>query len=237
MRTYAMLLAFLGLTIAPPSAGQDFPVPFDGLATDMAMNALHSSMLNSMLEQNDDEPATETRAAVETGYAASAAVSAQAQRQFIAFVRETSGAAGAEAVELEFRKASPSQIWAGMVAGDGLRPGDAVDAVAGYWMLNWIIANRAHETDFDTRPILIQARLALSQNGGFRALTEAQRQELSEVLMMNFLIQQAVYSDAVAKGNEPMQAALADAAVARFRNEAGVDLRAITVTDRGFASR
>lgn len=231
------LIAFLHLAIGAPAAAQDFPYPFQGLATDMAMNALHSSVLNSMLPQDEDTPAATPAPAVETRYRASPSVSAKAQRQFIAFIEQTSGKAGAEAVKKEFSKTSPTQLWASKVAGEGLKPGDAVDAIAGYWMLNWIIANTAHETSFDTKPVLKQVRFVLARDAGFRAMTQAQRQELSEILMMNFLIQLAVYEDAVSTGNRLMLAKLADAAVARFRNEASVDLRALKVTSQGFSPR
>ncbi|WP_430441017.1 DUF6683 family protein [Shinella sp.] len=70
-----------------------------------------------------------------------------------------------------------------------VKPGDAVDAVAAYWILNWIIANQAHDEEFSTKPALDQVRAAFMGSPRFRKLSEAQRQELSEVLMMNFLIQ------------------------------------------------
>lgn len=232
-----ILTAFLQLAIGAPAAAQDFPYPFQGLATDMAMNALHSSVLNSMLPQDDAPSAAASAPAVDTRYRAMPSVSAKAQRQFIAFIEQTSGKAGAEAVKKEFSKTSPTQLWANKVADEGLKPGDAVDAIAGYWMLNWIIANTAHDSNFDTKPVLNQVRQVLSRDASFRAMTQAQRQELSEVLMMNFLIQLAVYEDAVSTGNTLMLAQLADAAVARFRNEASVDLRALKVTQRGFAPR
>ncbi|WP_160172825.1 hypothetical protein [Devosia sp. LC5] len=55
--------------------------------------------------------------------------------------------------------------------------------------------------------------------------------------MMNFLVQYAVYDNAVAVGDTRMINELGDAAVARFEREAGIDLRSIEPTPAGFAER
>lgn len=109
--------------------------------------------------------------------------------------------------------------------------------LAGYWILNWIIANQAHDQEFSTGPVLDQVRAALVGSPRFTRLSEAQRQELSEVLMMNFLVQQAVYSQAVTAEDKDLLRQLSAAAVARFSNEAGVNLRSIELTAAGFAAR
>ncbi len=236
LRTIALAL-LVSVSITPPVLSQDYM--FQGLAADIAMNTLHSTLLNATLQgsmdEREDSPAAGN--ADLTSYDSSPQVSKKAKDQFLAFIHETSGPAGVAAVKAEFDKRSPVELWAGMVSKDGLRPGDAVDAVAGYWMLNWIIANQAHEQEFSTKPVVDQVRAALVGSSQFRRLSEAQRQELSEVLMMNFLVQQAVYSQAVTSGDTGMLARLSDAAVARFSNEAGVDLRTIKPTAAGFAAK
>lgn len=235
MIKWTALCAFLAALLTAPVAAQDYA--FQGFAADMAMATLHASVRDLSIAEEADATAPTKGAGVVTGYRPSAAVSEKAQRQFIAFLRQTSCDAGAFAAADTFARAHPSEIWTGLVAMNGLRSGDAVDAIAGYWMLNWIIANRAHDADFDTAPILRQVRTALASDPQFPRLTEAERQEMSEILMMNFLVQHAVYSDAVVTGNSTMLAQLGNAAVARFKQEAGVDLRALAVTPQGFAAR
>lgn len=234
IRTFAV---FALLSLSSPGIAQDYP--FQGLAADITMNTLHNTLLNATLqshgekEANDDAPGKADR----TRYDRDPRVTERAERQFLDFISKTSGPAGAATVKAEFAKRGPVELWASMVSKDGLKAGDAVDAVAGYWILNWIIANQAHDQEFPTGPVLDQVRAALVGSPRFTRLSEAQRQELSEVLMMNFLVQQAVYSQAVTAEDKDMLRQLSAAAVARFSNEAGVDLRSIELTAAGFAAR
>ncbi|WMT92005.1 DUF6683 family protein [Pelagibacterium sp. H642] len=235
-KTVSAFLVFAAMVL--PAHAQDYP--FQGFATDITMNTLHSTMLNATIQSSLDDAASAPAAPVDpnlTVYTATPDVSARAQEQFIAFVEETSGTLGADAVRKQFAKRSPVESWAELVATDGLRPGDAADAIAGYWALNWIIANRAHEETFPVAPIAEQVRASLAADGQWVGLADAQKQEISEVLMMNFLLQQAVYSDALMTGNMEMMGALSQAAVTRFQNDMGVDLRAIVPSSSGFVSR
>ena len=77
----------------------------------------------------------------------------------------------------------------------------------------------------------------IAQNPGFARLSIAQRQEMAETLMLNFMYQHDVYLHAVKAGDRALKAKLADAAIARFRNEMGVDLRSLALTDQGFVKR
>ncbi|EYR81228.1 DUF6683 family protein [Shinella sp. DD12] len=236
LRTLVFALIF-SFSTSSPSFSQDYP--FQGLAADIAMNTLHNTLLNASIRSSleEGESGAAEDAAYLTRYRSNPQVSARAEGQFLAFVEKTSGPAGAAVVKLEFDKSSPVKLWAGLVSKDGLKPGDAVDAVAAYWILNWIIANQAHDEEFSTKPVLDQVRAALMGSPRFRKLSEAQRQELSEVLMMNFLIQQAVYSQAVTTADTRMLEQLSSAAVQRFSNEAGTDLRRIKPTQAGFVTR
>lgn len=229
-------LAMLTVSSASPAAAQDYP--FQGIASDVAVNTLHNALLNASVQSAEDgASAPEDESVLTTTYEASAAVSAKAEGQFLEFVRQTIGEAGAVALANEFKKIDPAELWAELVAANDLEPGDAADAIAGYWILNWVIANAAHETEFPTAPIVEQVRASLARDLTFRDLNEAERQELSEVLMMNFLVQYAVYDNAVAGGDAQMIQKLGDAAVARFKSEAGIDLRGIAPTRVGFAQR
>lgn len=235
-RTVSVFLSLVAMAF--PAHAQDYP--FQGFATDVTVNTLHSTMLNATIQSSLDDAALAAAAPANpnlTLYTATPDVSARAQEQFIAFVEETSGTLGADAVRKQFARRSPVENWAELVAADGLQPGDAADAIAGYWALNWIIANNAHDQTFPVAPIADQVRASLAADVQWADLSDAQKQELSEVLMMNFLLQQAVYSDAVVTGNGEMISALGEAAIARFSTEMGVDLRAIQPGSSGFTSR
>ena len=74
----------------------------------------------------------------------------------------------------------------------------------------------------------------MAANPAYARLSEAQRQEFAEVLILNFLIQHAAYIDALKRGDRDAQRRIGDAAVARFKSEMGVDLRRLRLTNAGF---
>lgn len=172
-----------------------------------------------------------------TTYRASPAVSAKVRRQFVAFVSRTAGAEGGRKVADALARQDPVRSWASIVASDGLRPGDSADALAAYWILNWAMANGGDNDRAQAQAVLAQVRPIIADNPAYTRLTEPQRQELAETLMLNFLLQHAAYVDAMQRGDETAKRRLGDAAVARFRTEMGVDLRALSLTKTGFVRR
>lgn len=171
---------------------------------------------------------------VVTTYRASPAVSARVRGQFSDWMGKQAGAEGGRQVAQAMERTDPVRNWAQIVGGDGLRPGDTADAFASYWILNWVMANGADSNRQQALAVREQVRPIIASNPGYARLNEAQRQEMSEVFMLNFLIQHAAYTDALKRGDQATARQLGDAAVKRFRNEMGVDLRRITLTDGGF---
>lgn len=181
--------------------------------------------------------AAASASAASTRYRASPQVSARVKKQFSDWMGKQAGAEGGRQVMAAMQRTDPVQNWARLVSADGLRPGDAADALAGYWVLNWMIANRGDNTRAQTLAVREQVRPIMASNPAYARLNEPQRQELAEVLMLNFLIQQAAYTDALKRNDQNDIRRLADAAVARFRNEMGVDLRQLQLTNNGFVRR
>ena len=60
------------------------------------------------------------------------------------------------------------------------------------------------------------------------------RQQLAEVWQLNYVFQSVGMFAATKKGDPAMVQKMSDAAEARFRTEAKVDLRAMKITDHGF---
>ena len=77
----------------------------------------------------------------------------------------------------------------------------------------------------------------LATTPGFAGLSEAQRQEMAELFMLNFLTQQAAYSRAYQANDAALKRRLGEAAVTRFRREMRLDLRALALTAQGFARK
>ncbi|KSB87548.1 hypothetical protein AS593_21040 [Caulobacter vibrioides] len=172
-----------------------------------------------------------------TTYRASPAVSARVRRQFVDVVSRTSGAEGGRKVADALARQDPVRSWASIVASDGLKPGDAADALAAYWILNWVMANGADNDRAQAQAALAQVRPIIAGNPAYARLTEPQRQAFAETLMLNFLLQHAAYVDAMRRGDATARRRLGDAATARFRSEMGVDLRALSLTTAGFVRR
>ena len=220
--------AMMSSAYAPASRSRRQPSgPVMGAAAEEAMRARrgHASSTRS--------PTGPAR--VETRYTADPAVTARVQRQFVDFVRERSGAAGGDAMARAFASQDLLQSWARQARPDGMRLGDVADAMAEYWVTNWLIAHGR----LDAPPATVvgvrdQVRGVLARAPAFARLSQAQRQEMAEALIYNTLLQGEVAGDAMKRGDTALVARAGDAAVARFRNEAGVDLRRVELTGRGF---
>jgi hypothetical protein len=249
----AMALA-TGLALTTPALAQDFPAPFSGLMQSETNRMLMDNLRNRNLGLLDSpraggqsaprtgtQPnrfaATPSATSASTRYRASLQVSARVRKQFSDYMAKQAGAEGGQKIAAAMERTDPVQNWARLVASDGLHTGDTADALAGYWVLNWMIANRGDNTRAQTLAVREQVRPIIAGNPGYARLNEAQRQEFAEVLMLNFLVQHAAYTDALQRHDDSTARRLGDSAVARFRNEMGVDLRQITLTDNGFVRR
>ena len=251
-------LAMAAVLAATPAVAQDNGVPGPA-PLDMGSVILGSQLLRQNLDRATGvdsggpcwgqgckarRPAPQVRragptpAVADTRYVPDRAVTVRVQRQFVEFLRRQAGPAGADAMAKVFASQDLLAAWARQAAPDGMRPNDVADAMAEYWVTNWLIARGSMDAPpAQVRGVREQVRRTLVTNARFAGLTPAQRQEMAEVVIYNTLVQGEAYRGAVTKGDAATWARLGDAAVARFRNEMGVDLRALALTDRGFLKR
>ena len=240
----AALSLWLG---SAPAAAQD--AMFSTFAGDTATNLRNTSIRDSMLgvdtlrrgaPRSSVTPRFRARppavSSVPTTYRRAPAVTQRVGRQYVDWLAKSSPQ-DAERVRRALAAADPVQTWSRYVAEDGVHVGDVADAVASYWVLNWLIVNGG-----DTRPGQMQAvrrriQPTIASDPAFARLSEAQRQEMAEVLMINFIFQRDTYLHAVQTHDEPLLAKARAAAVTRFQREAGLDLRRIALTDQGFRPR
>ena len=178
------------------------------------------------------------RPLVTTAYPSDPAVTGRVQRQFVAFVRTQSGAAGGEAMARAFASQDLLQAWARQARPDRMRLGDVADAMAEYWVTNWLIAHgRAESPPGTVAAVRDQVRGVLACSPAFGRLSPPQRQEMAEALIYNTLLQGELVGDAMKRRDAAYLARAADAAVARFRTEAGIHLRAVDLTARGLVRK
>ncbi|WP_159998735.1 DUF6683 family protein [Roseomonas sp. 18066] len=239
MRRMAML-GLAAMLLAPPAWAQGTAM-FEGLAGQMAMTNLMLEPMRREAARRDREagrapPAATTR--VVTSYRADPAVSARVMRQFSAFVARQNNTADVAAMEAQLRQADLPGLWQKIWGGDGLRAGDLVDAQASYFLINWIIANgQGDTTRAQTQAVRAQLAGIIAGTPSAPRLTEAQRQEMAEVLILNGAIQAMAYVDARNANDRAALSRLAEAAATRFRSEAQLDLRRLAVTEAGFSAR
>lgn len=171
-----------------------------------------------------------------TSYNPAPEVGARVRQQFADWlIKEAGNKAAAPLVGEVLAERDPVLDWARIVQDQGLRQGDVADAMASYWLLNWTMANQIETTRVQAEAVRDQVRWMI--NPAYVRLGGPARQEISELLILNFLIQHAAYADAVKRSDHKAVTHLSDAAVARFRSEMGVDLRSLLLTDVGFARR
>lgn len=165
-------------------------------------------------------------------------MSARVKQQYVDFVAGTAGPQAAQQYRDVLARNDPVRNWATLVAEEGLRPDDVADAFASYWLLNWLMANGLSDAPGRPGPVVAeQVRGVLATTPGFAGLSEAQRQEMAELFMLNFLSQQAAYSRAYRTNDAALKRGLGNAAVTRFRQEMRLDLRALALAAQGFARK
>lgn len=230
--------ALLALGLAAPAVAQDMPtvMPNDYVLSDILNRQRVDAAIGSGGAARPARPKARPSAPepAATTYRASAAVSARVRRDFAGWMGEVAGAEGGRRIAEVLSRRDPVKSWAGIVGGDGLRPGDVADAMASYWILNWVMANGADSNRTEAQAVREQVRRMIAASPGFSRLGNAERQEMAEVLMLNFLIQHAAYTDAMARGDRDTAARLGEAAIGRFEREMGVDLRRLHLTNAGF---
>ena len=193
-----------------------------------------SRVIADVLDGRGGAPEPARPPASATAYRASPEAGADARRAYAEWMSLLGSAESGRRVAAALGDRDPVRGWARIVGDDGLHPGDMADVVAGYWLLNWTIANGADSSREGAEAVRRQVRQMIVASPGFDRLDEAERQRLSEALMLEFLVEHAAYADAVARGDRAAAGRLAEAAVVRFRAQLGVDLRALRLTDEGF---
>jgi hypothetical protein len=158
------------------------------------------------------------------------------QRNFARFVEKTRAQSPENAAEMENLLASTDVIAAigSAMAPYGLRTNNVADAYAVYWIAAWE-ASRSIVSSTETREriqaVKQQAANALLATPVFTNATSAQKQEMSEAM----LIQAALIQSSVqAYASDRVTLAKVAAAVSQGAEAMGLDLNKMTLTKQGF---
>ena len=218
------------MTILCALVGQDFGAQ---AGIDLGSSMMSVAAMNSAIGAGVHPIGGRTRPVPNTTFRADPIITARVKRQYLDFLaRKVSPSASQDAAKF-LGQVDFKQAWARAEGPDGLRPDNVADAAAAYFALNWCIANGKDSfTAASVQALRRQFGPVIFGQPAFRRLSNAQRQEMAEVWMINFVVQAGGYGGA--KSNPAMLQKVQDAAVTRFKNEAHLDLRTLRLTDQGF---
>jgi hypothetical protein len=172
-----------------------------------------------------------------TTYVPSPGVSAAVLKQFAGYTATVTGQKP-DAVLPKLQQVDMIGQWRRAWEDQGLHVGDVKDAYAAYWITNWVIANRLDsESKAQTLGALAQLGPMLAKTKAITGLDNDGKQQAAEIFMLNSVMQAANYIRAKQQGEEATAETLSDAAEQRFLQESHVDLRAMALTDHGFARK
>lgn len=169
-------------------------------------------------------------------YADNPAVTARVLDTFIGNVRARSGPAAADRLQQLFARTDFRAEWSRMVAADGLRRGDLIDAVSAYWVLNWMIVHHADNNRAQTLGARAQVARAIADSPGVARLDSAGRQAMAETLMLQQVVQAALYKNALRTHDQASLQTLSAGAERNFNQAFGMNLAAYNLTDQGFVA-
>jgi hypothetical protein len=117
----------------------------------------------------------------------------------------------------------------------GLKPNNVADAYAVYWINAWLGARGRNENSSKSQMIAVrnQAAEALLKIPQFRSATDAQKQEMSEIMLIQAALIEASINST--KSN-PALLDQTQKAIAQGAKRFGLDLDRMTLTPQGFRS-
>lgn len=243
-------LAFTLMLIAGSSSAQySPPIPLIDPAWQATLGAeIFTTQMNEMmLEQNlkaataNDDDADARSLDVSSLSSAKSSVqldftpSMQRRRaNYASFVERTrrvdpAGAAGLEAN----LKRDPIALAEPELAKVGLRVDNVADAYAVYWVEAWQAVHGVNgaSSRATAQAVRAQAARAISATPEFASATAAQKQEFAESYLVQAVMVGAAKEQAA---GDPAKLAQVSAAVEKGARAAGLDLRAMTLTEEGF---
>ncbi|WP_428156191.1 hypothetical protein [Brevundimonas sp.] len=229
------IMAATAVVLAGPVRAQDYA--FQGFAASDAMNQMQAASRDAMVGSSGTEASSRSvRAPAETAsvtYRVDPSVRRGVEQRIVEAVSRRDPT-GAQQLSAAFRQRDFVQLFDRGVSRFGLRSGNVVDATAAYWLAMWGAANDQREPYSRTQAQAVRAQVASGfdfSRAGLR--TSAQRQEYAETLIYQAMLLDSAVDEAQRAGRTDDVRTLGDEAQRQMR-AAGMDLRRLRLTDRGF---
>lgn len=193
--------------------------------------------------QASEAARSENLSPADFSYRRDPAVTASVEADILQDARERDPQAARE-LEAAFRRTDIVEEFDRGMREFDLSGNDLADAFTAYWVLNWMVVNgipsgeEARSPSHDeVRAVRDQLALAMTRNPGVQSMDAAQRQEMTESLIYNFMILDGAHMQASRPGNEAAFRELSDVWRLHGQRILGVDLRELELTARGFERR
>ncbi|MEL6465200.1 MAG: DUF6683 family protein [Pseudomonadota bacterium] len=220
------LLAALIFTALPAAA-------FDGLASDFAFSKLQRKLLDNRTTSSQSLDTADALAVVQF-----TSDPARTQANLQSFIDSTPDPQAKEGLK-QLVQAQPTiiqDIGNALRARYGLNPHDLSDVFATWWISAWQITHGVNDNPSvaTAQAVSEQVHAAFLDTSDFENLSEAQRQQIAEALLLQALLMSETAS--ANRNNPAAQTAIAQG-VARSALQNGIDLSLFTLTQDGFVPK
>jgi hypothetical protein len=184
---------------------------------------------------NVSVPAVTTPGQIEAalGYSADPEVSDHIRRTMIDNLSSDNPALRAY-LEKSFADNTKLKEFDGFMSAHGISSRTVADSMAALLWVSWEIVNGGTASPAQVRGVHEQVRGVFLGTPGLNAMTNAQRQEMAERLAYQVMINVAANTDALRSGNPAQVAHTRQTVAAIVRQQAGVDLSRLRLSDNGF---
>ncbi|MFT4090986.1 MAG: hypothetical protein QM645_09655 [Asticcacaulis sp.] len=238
LKTSALALVFVCAPVSQTLA-------FDQFASQEAMNQAHAAMRQNMIVVPAEEGAhagnraEENRSAnrsVAPAYRPDPSVRRATETRLIADMRKHNAEAGAAAAQV-FAQHDIIALYDKAAKARGLPSGDVPNAVAAYLIVMWGAANQSKAQVTRAQAQAVRKQVADGFDLSGAGLTnDAKKQTFSEGLIYQLVLVDMAMEDALNNGRSDEARRLSDMAHKQMLT-AGLDMRALKLTDKGLIPR
>lgn len=243
----ATLLATIFLLTAPAARAQTSPDLtmdiYNSNISAITNGAINEATMSSVIEGKRTtsagrKPTTSTSrsaAGSSTAYTPTPALRQQTVQSYASRIK-TSNPGASQAIATYFGPGQHdyAQLYKALIKNSGLRENDAADALASYMLIGWMVVNNVQDGNSITVPMAqgLRAQIAPLISGSAKARIHAA--QVGEDLKLQTMVVQTGWQSAIKDNKLP---AYQQGVRNLFKNQYGLNLSELKLTDQGFAQK